>query len=106
MRDLMGTGHTWFQMSTATRPKMPDLAQFAHRFPRRPADVFHTYERQAVSQSCFGRLRRTAGCCSTLTVIRVRLSGPPVLYLPDGYEVSPRQARFGRITILGTRLRC
>jgi hypothetical protein len=45
MRDLMGTGHIWFRMSTATRPKMPDLAQFAHRFPRRPADAFHTYEK-------------------------------------------------------------
>jgi len=75
MRDLMGTGHTWFQMSTATRPKMPDLAQFAHRFPRRPADVFHTYEKAGRIAKLFRRLRRTDRCGSTLYVIWAQLSG-------------------------------
>jgi len=107
MRDLMGTGHIWFQMSTATRPKMPDLAQFAHRFPRRPADVFHTYEKAGRIAKLFWSV---AEDCQVLLDPDC---DPGAAERPQRYFIfrtatrsPPTQARFGRITILGTRLRC
>jgi hypothetical protein len=90
MRDLMGTGHIWFRMSTATRPKMPDLAQFAHRFARRPADAFHTYEKAGRIAKWFWSVAEDCQVLLDPDCDPGAAERPPaVLYLPDGYEVSP-----------------